>query len=132
MAGRPRTQHKRIKAVLDRLEAIEDQIIASIPDQYDDTTIDNSSLPYDDLGRVWRESVEGVSAAVMQLEWLECLLDTKAKKAEQLAPQDEADELGDSSDLDDENPPALDGVAEPAARNAAPVAPDAETEKLPS
>jgi hypothetical protein len=36
MAGRPRTKHKRVKAVLEQLQSLEDRMIALIPDQYDD------------------------------------------------------------------------------------------------
>src|SRR5262245_53940191 len=98
MAGRPRTMHRNVQAVLDRVTAIEDRLIALIPDQYDDTTIDNSELPYNDLGRVWRESIDKIQGAVMQLEWLECLLGAKAKAAEQAAASDDPERVGAADD----------------------------------
>ena len=75
MAGRPHTQHKRIAAIVAQLSVLQDRLIELIPDQYDDTTIDNSNLPYHDLGRSWRSAIETLMSAVDEVEWLEYLLD---------------------------------------------------------
>ena len=98
MAGRPRTQHKRVAMIVARLTSLQDRMIELIPDQYDDTTIDNSSLPFDDLGRSWRIAVEALMAAVDQVEWLEWLLAQKATKSmEETGPEG----TYDSDDVDE-------------------------------
>jgi hypothetical protein len=98
MAGRPRTQHKRIAAIVARLKALQGRLIELIPDQYKDYTIDDSSLPCEDLGRSWRDAIETVMSALEQVEWLEYLLNEKAKLAAMSATPEEADEVNDGAD----------------------------------
>ena len=75
MAGRPRTMVRRVKQLLERYTAIDQELRELMPKQYLEPTNDS-------LGKCWQRAVQATGSVFDYLFDLGCLLEFKADAAE--------------------------------------------------
>ena len=123
MPGRPRTKHRKIKAIREQLKSLEAQLLRLLPPQYHTDGVSQylrytpspDDQNFDSKGLAWRAAVRGLLTVTWYVTWLEALIN----------PDPPPDPLDDDEELD-----GLNGQADAQGDTEADGAAQAADEKL--